>query len=77
VVAEEKTGTWGHARVLSGPASLGPYADAEIVSVSCATARNCSAGGDFYNRQGHIRPFVAVSGTETGAKCVRCAAPAL
>jgi hypothetical protein len=58
IVAEESNGTWGRGRVLAGPGSLGPSADAEIVSVSCASARNCSAGGDFYNRSGHIRPFV-------------------
>jgi hypothetical protein len=58
VTAEERNGTWGRARVLAGPGRLGSSADAEIVSLSCASAGNCSAGGDFYGNSGRIQPFV-------------------
>jgi hypothetical protein len=58
MVAEERHGKWGRARVLTGPGRLGPYAGAEIFSMSCASAGNCSAGGDFFGRSGHIQPFV-------------------
>jgi hypothetical protein len=54
---EEKNGTWGRARVLPGP-GRGPFPDAEIDSISCASAGNCSASGIFDGRSGHIRPLV-------------------
>jgi hypothetical protein len=59
IAADERNGTWGRGRVLAGPGNLGSYADAEIISVSCASAGNCSAAGLFYARSGHIQPFVA------------------
>ena len=44
-VATENNGTWGRARQVLGLATPG---DAEIDSLSCASAGNCSAGGQYY-----------------------------
>ena len=51
-------GAWGTAREVPGTAALnrGPYA--EINSVSCATAGNCSAGGLYTDAAGHVQAFV-------------------
>ena len=47
-VADETNGTWGKAEQVPGTAGLNQGGDAETISVSCASAGNCSAGG-FYN----------------------------
>jgi hypothetical protein len=44
-VVTENNGTWGRARQVLGLATPG---DAEIDSLSCASAGNCSAGGQYY-----------------------------
>jgi hypothetical protein len=41
-----------------GPGRLGPYADGEIFSISCASPGYCSAGGGFFARTGQTQPFV-------------------
>ncbi len=46
LVVSEKHGTWGKAIAVQGPGSLFGGRNAEVRSVSCATARNCVAGGD-------------------------------
>jgi hypothetical protein len=44
-VISEVNGTWAAAREVSG--SLSSNGDASVTSVSCASAGNCSAGGDY------------------------------
>jgi hypothetical protein len=44
-VASETNGTWGTALEVPGTAALNSGGYAEVISVSCATAGNCSAGG--------------------------------
>ena len=46
-VADEKAGTWRPAKDVPGAAALGSLA--EVISVSCDSAGNCIAGGDYYN----------------------------
>jgi len=63
-VAVERHGRWGTAIEVPGLGALntgganGP--DAEVVSVSCASAGNCAAGGYYQDRRGHDQGFVAV-----------------
>jgi hypothetical protein len=47
-VASESGGQWGTAREVPGLGALGTGVLAAVLSVSCATAGNCAAGG-FYN----------------------------
>jgi D-alanine-D-alanine ligase-like ATP-grasp enzyme len=56
-LASEVNGTWGAAREVPGIAALdlGPYA--QVTTVSCGAAGNCSAGGT-YDRSGHAHVFV-------------------
>jgi hypothetical protein len=48
------SGTWGTAREVPGLAALNQHGDAQISSVSCASAGNCSAGGFYDGSEGHV-----------------------
>jgi hypothetical protein len=51
-------GTWGTAIEVPGIAALNKGGDADIASVSCATAGNCSAGGYYEDASGKTQAFV-------------------
>ena len=44
---DEVSGVWRTAEEVPGTAALNRGGGAQILSVSCATARNCSAGGEY------------------------------
>jgi hypothetical protein len=46
-VVSQVNGTWGQAEEVPGTATLNKGGDAQVWSVSCAPAGNCSAGGDY------------------------------
>ena len=64
------SGTWGTAKEVPGTAALNQGGNAEIGSVSCASAGNCSAGGSYKDSSGHQQAFVVsqVHGTWGKAK---------
>lgn len=51
-VVSEAKGVWGKPEEVPGIATLNTRYDAAITSVSCASAGNCSAGGDYSNKAG-------------------------
>jgi cytochrome c551/c552 len=51
-VADEKNGTWGSAEEVPGTATLNKGGNAQITSVSCTSAGNCVAGGDYTGGSG-------------------------
>jgi D-alanine-D-alanine ligase-like ATP-grasp enzyme len=62
-VVTQVHGTWGKAEEVPGAAALnqGGYAGgpgAQVTSVSCAAAGNCSAGGTYTDSSGHSQAFV-------------------
>jgi hypothetical protein len=57
-VATEKKGIWGPAQEAPGSAALNKGGFAELESVSCASAGNCSAGGSYEARDAHVEVFV-------------------
>jgi cytochrome c551/c552 len=57
-VVGETNGAWGTAKEVPGTAALNKGGVAEIASVSCATAGNCSAGGLYADGSGHTQVFV-------------------
>jgi cytochrome c551/c552 len=69
-VAGEISGTWGIAKEVPGSGALNQDGGAVILSVSCASAGNCSAGGDYADGSGHHQAMVAgeTSGTWGTAK---------
>ncbi len=69
-VADERNGRWGTAIEVPGLAALNTDRNAGVFSVSCASAGNCAAGGDYF-RDGGEQGFVADErndrwGTATG-----------
>jgi D-alanine-D-alanine ligase-like ATP-grasp enzyme len=57
-VVDEVHGRWGKAEEVPGTAALNVGGNASIGSVSCASAGNCSAGGQFVDGSGHTQVFV-------------------
>jgi uncharacterized protein YunC (DUF1805 family) len=57
-VVNEVNGTWRTAIQVPGTASLNQGGNAQVVSVSCALAGNCSAGGGYTDSSGHRQAFV-------------------
>jgi hypothetical protein len=58
-VADETNGSWHTARVVPGTAALNQRGRAQLISVSCPSASNCSAGGTYNDGSGHQQVFVA------------------
>ena len=57
-VVSEKGGVWGNAIEVPGTAALNLGGYAELSSVSCASAGNCSAGGFYLDGSGNRQAFV-------------------
>jgi hypothetical protein len=55
-VDDEVDGVWGTATEVAG--ALNVDADAEVASVSCSSAGNCAAGGEYDDGSGDIQAFV-------------------
>ena len=57
-VISQVNGKWGKAKEAPGTATLNTGGNAVIYSVSCAPAGNCTAGGVYADRFGHLQGFV-------------------
>jgi hypothetical protein len=57
-VAGEVNGVWGTAQQVPGTAALNKGGLAQISSVSCAKADDCSVGGSYADASGHLQEFV-------------------
>jgi hypothetical protein len=58
-VVNETNGTWGSAEEAPGTATLNQGGTAAIDSLSCTSAGNCSAGGQYEDGSSHYQAFVA------------------
>jgi hypothetical protein len=58
-VASETNGTWHAAVEVPGTAALNKRGDAWVHSLSCPSAGNCAAGGDYRDGSRHYQAFVA------------------
>ena len=69
-VAGETNGVWGKAKQVPGTAVLNAGGGAQVTSVSCGSAGNCSAGGEYTDGSGHTQAFLVgeTSGTWGRAK---------
>ncbi len=59
-VADEAGGMWGDAIEVPGTSTLNADGDAQVATVSCPSAGNCAAGGNFADSTGNLQAFVAV-----------------
>jgi len=75
-VAVERHGVWGTAIEVPGLAALNTGAGAEVLSVSCASAGNCAAGGDYTGRQGGSHGFVADERNGRWGRAIQVPGPA-
>jgi hypothetical protein len=57
-VVTELNRKWGHAIGVPGSAALNKGEDDYVYSVACASAGNCSAGGEYKDGAGHIQAFL-------------------
>ncbi len=57
-VASQRNGRWGTAIEVPGTAALNVGGHAGVVSVSCAPAGGCTAGGVYTDGSGHLQGFV-------------------
>ncbi len=57
-VVREIGGHWLKAIEVPGTAALNAGGNARVTWVSCASARNCAAGGSYQDRSGHQQAFV-------------------
>jgi hypothetical protein len=57
-VATERSGRWGNAIEVPGSAALNAGGNGVVLSVSCPTAANCAAGGEYADRSAHFQAFV-------------------
>jgi hypothetical protein len=57
-VVSERNGTWGKAIEVRGLGSLNKGGRAQLTSVSCGSAGNCAAGGEYTDGSGHLQGFV-------------------
>jgi D-alanine-D-alanine ligase-like ATP-grasp enzyme len=64
-VASQVNGNWGQAIEVPGTAALNTDGNAEVTSVSCSSAGNCAAAGQYLTREGGDLAFVVsqVNGT--------------
>jgi hypothetical protein len=72
-VVSEVNGTWGKAIGVPGAAAPG-ISESWLLSVSCGSPGNCSAGGFYQNDGGSANEAFVVSQTG-GTSCPRCCRP--
>ena len=59
-VADERHGRWSKAIEVPGLAALNKGGNAQVISVSCASAGSCAAGGSYTRQARRRQGFVAV-----------------
>ncbi len=69
-MVSERNGTWGKAIEVPGSAALNTGGVAQVFSVSCPSAGNCAAGGDYRDSAGHIQAFVVSERNGTWGKAI-------
>jgi hypothetical protein len=60
-VVNERRGVWGKAIEVPGTAALNRGGEAELTSVSCPSAGNCAAGGDYADGSHHHQQAFVVN----------------
>ncbi len=73
-LAVERHGRWGKAIEVPGLAALNTGRNAEVTSVSCASAGNCAAVGDYGGRPAPRMGSWSARRTASGARRSRCPA---
>jgi hypothetical protein len=67
----QDNGTWGKAIPLPGVAALNKGGDAVVDDLSCPSAGNCAAAGDYADRFRHLQGFVIIERNGTWERAIR------
>jgi hypothetical protein len=70
-VVGERNGLWGRAIEVPGLAALNVGGFAQVLSVSCASAGNCAAGGLYLYASGHPQGFVVSERNGSWGKAIK------
>ncbi len=70
-VVSETNGSWGKAIRVPGSGALNAGGFAQVISVSCASAGNCAAGGFYVDSTFHAQGFVVSETNGTWGKATR------
>src|SRR5215510_3638703 len=70
-VVSQTNGTWGQAIRVPGTGGLNKGGAISPALVSCASAGNCAAVGDYVDGRGHVQVFVASQTNGTWGKAIR------
>ena len=65
MAATETSGTWAQETEVTAPGNAGTNPQGALFAVSCSSAGNCTAAGDYHDSSGHQQAMVA---TETGTR---------
>jgi hypothetical protein len=69
-VVSQKNGTWGQAIEVPGLAALNVGGNADVESVSCASAGNCAAAGAYQDGSSHQQAFVVSENNGSWSKAI-------
>ncbi len=69
-VVSERNGTWGKAIEIPGTRALNAGGGAELHSISCWSAGNCSVGGAYHDGSGNRQVYVATERNGTWGKAM-------
>lgn len=69
-VVSEKNGVWGKAIEVPGLGALNKRGVAEVSSLSCGSADNCVAGGDYLDRSENTQGFVVIEKNGVWGKAI-------
>src|ERR1022692_4338603 len=73
--AARQAGSRGTAAGVPGLAALGKDRSSGVLSVSCAAAGSCAAGGTYTDRRGHVQGFVVSQRRGRWGKLIEVPAP--
>ncbi len=76
MAATESSGTWAQAIEITAPANAGTDPSAYLYGISCSSAGNCTAAGDYNDSSGDGQAMVATETSGTWAQATEVTAPA-
>ena len=75
MVATETSGTWAQATEVTAPANAGSNPSASFSGISCSSAGNCTAAGDYTDSSGNDQAMAATETSGTWAQATEVTAP--
>jgi hypothetical protein len=74
-VDTERNGRWRLAIEVPGSGALNAGGGAQLLSLSCPSAGNCAARGNYTDGSGHAQAFVVTRGTAGWGRAIEVPGP--